>query len=111
MVRSKLYELLVNCLPPELILRTMSQELMAKLDDQLKHKCTAAAAQYEHRLQVLCFETACLDRGVLLHQETLQDLKRVKLQKRGGSSFEMGMPQSQAIMFALQLKDIISCTL
>lgn len=51
-VRSKLYELLVNCLPPELILRTMSQELMTKLDDQLKHKCCSAAAQYEHRLQV-----------------------------------------------------------
>ena len=62
-VRSKLYELLVNCLPPELILRTMSQELMNKLDDQLKHKCSAAAAQYEHRLQVchvtFLFKTAC----------------------------------------------------
>lgn len=51
-VRSKLYELLVNCLAPELILRKMSQELMSKLDDQLRHKCSAAAAQYEHRLQV-----------------------------------------------------------
>ena len=51
-VRSKLYELLVNCLPPELILRKLSQELMSKLDDELRHKCSAAAAQYEHRLQV-----------------------------------------------------------
>lgn len=51
-IRGKLYELLVNCLPPEIIIRKLSLELMSKLDDELKYKCSAAAAQFEHRLQV-----------------------------------------------------------
>ena len=51
-IRSKLYELLVNCLPPEIIIRKLSQELMSKLDDELKYKCSDAAAKFEHRLQV-----------------------------------------------------------
>lgn len=51
-IRGKLYELLVNCLPPEIIIRKLSQELMSRLDDQLKYKCSDAAAKYEHRLQV-----------------------------------------------------------
>ena len=50
-VRCKLYELLVNCLPPEVILGRLSQELMSRLDDQLKHTCARHAASYEHRLQ------------------------------------------------------------
>jgi replication factor C subunit 3/5 len=35
-VRGKLYELLGNCIPPELILRTLLVELLKKLDDELK---------------------------------------------------------------------------
>jgi replication factor C subunit 3/5 len=35
-VRGKLYELLANCIPPELLLRTLLVELLKKLDDELK---------------------------------------------------------------------------
>lgn len=51
-IRSKMYELLANCIPPELIIKTLLIELIRKLDDELKHKATDLAAQYEHRLQV-----------------------------------------------------------
>ena len=50
-VRGKLYELLVNCLPPELILRKLALALMRTLDDEVRHKCIDLAASYEHRLQ------------------------------------------------------------
>jgi len=50
--RCKLYELLVNCLPPELILRKLATELIRKLDDELRHKVAELAAYYEHSLQV-----------------------------------------------------------
>ena len=50
-VRGKLYELLVNCIPPELILRRMALELLPRLDDELKHKLVEQAAFFEHRLQ------------------------------------------------------------
>jgi len=51
-VRGKLYELLVNCLPPELILRKLALALIRTLDDEVRHKCIELAAAYEHRLQV-----------------------------------------------------------
>ncbi|GAB4819144.1 hypothetical protein N2152v2_006190 [Parachlorella kessleri] len=51
LVRGKLYELLVNCIPPEVVLRRLAVELMRKLDDELKHSTAAHAAFYEHRLQ------------------------------------------------------------
>ena len=50
-MRGKLYELLVNCIPPELILRRMALELLPRLDDELKHKLVEQAAFFEHRLQ------------------------------------------------------------
>lgn len=50
-VRGKLYELLANCIPPELLLRTLLLELLKKLDDEIKADITGLAAQYEHRLQ------------------------------------------------------------
>lgn len=50
-VRGKVYELLANCIPPELIMRTLLFELLRKLDDELRHKATDLAAMYEHRLQ------------------------------------------------------------
>ncbi|KAK9839848.1 hypothetical protein WJX81_005830 [Elliptochloris bilobata] len=50
-VRGKLYELLVNCIPPELILRRLAIELLPKLDDELKHRAVEHAAFFEHRLQ------------------------------------------------------------
>ena len=56
-VRGKLYELLVNCIPPELILKKLMLELARKLDDELKHKVADCAAFFEHRLQARQSET------------------------------------------------------
>eukprot|EP00898_Chlorokybus_atmophyticus_P007285 jgi/Chlat1/7558/Chrsp63S07060 len=50
-VRQMLYELLVNCIPPEIILKTLALELMKKLDAELKNEVIHWAAYYEHRLQ------------------------------------------------------------
>ena len=79
-MRGKLYELLANCIPPELLLRALLLELLKKLDDELKvgpacaawlawscmaraacmahlgplspqPEAAALAALYEHRLQ------------------------------------------------------------
>ncbi|CAK9197039.1 unnamed protein product [Sphagnum troendelagicum] len=52
LVRGKLYELLTNCIPPELILKRLLQELTKKLDSELKHEVCHWAAFYEHRLQL-----------------------------------------------------------
>lgn len=77
-VRSKIYELLINCIPGSLVLKTLAlvggkgvymlrgeesaqnaaidtlpllpQALCRRLDDQLKGKVAEAAAMYEHRL-------------------------------------------------------------
>ncbi|GAQ82950.1 Replication factor C subunit RFC3 [Klebsormidium nitens] len=51
MVRGKLYELLVNCIPPEVIMKRLMLELMKKLDSELKHEVCHWAAFYEHRMQ------------------------------------------------------------
>ena len=50
-VRGKLYELLVNCIPPEIIMRRLALEVMKKMDDELKRSTAELAAMYEHRLQ------------------------------------------------------------
>ena len=50
-VRCKLYELLANCIPAELILRTMLFEMLKKLDQELKQEAVHWAAFYEARLQ------------------------------------------------------------
>ncbi|KAI3705393.1 hypothetical protein L1987_75630 [Smallanthus sonchifolius] len=43
-VRGKLYELLVNCIPPEIILKKLLYELLKKLGSELKHE--------EHRMRL-----------------------------------------------------------
>lgn len=48
--RAKLYELLANCIPPEIILKTLVAELSKKLDDELKFQVTHWAAFYQARL-------------------------------------------------------------
>lgn len=35
-IRGKLYELLANCIPPELIIKKILFELLSRLDDELK---------------------------------------------------------------------------
>jgi replication factor C subunit 3/5 len=48
--REKLYELLVNCIPATVILKTLVQELTKNLDDSLKPEIFEWAAFYEHRI-------------------------------------------------------------
>ncbi|KAL5219502.1 hypothetical protein ABZP36_020186 [Zizania latifolia] len=45
-VRQKFYELLVNCIPPESILKKLLAELLKKLDSDLKHEICHWAAHY-----------------------------------------------------------------
>ena len=49
--REKLYELLTKLIPADVIMRTMTRELLKMLDDQLKHEVVHWAAFYEHRVQ------------------------------------------------------------
>lgn len=51
-VRGKLYELLTNCIPPEIILKRLLYELLKKLDSELKHEVSYWAAYYEHRMHL-----------------------------------------------------------
>lgn len=48
--REKLYELLINCIPATVILKTLAMELIKSLDDELKYEVIEAAAFYEHRI-------------------------------------------------------------
>jgi len=49
--RDMLYELLTNCIPADVIIQTLTRQLMKSLDDQLKHELAFWAAYYEHRLR------------------------------------------------------------
>ncbi|OVA16426.1 AAA+ ATPase domain [Macleaya cordata] len=51
-VRGKLYELLINCIPPVIILKRLLSELLKKLDAELKHEVCHWAAYYEHRMRL-----------------------------------------------------------
>lgn len=51
-VRGKIYELLGNCIPPEIILKKLLSELLKKLDSELKHEVCHWAAYYEHRMRL-----------------------------------------------------------
>eukprot|EP01004_Peranema_trichophorum_P008284 NODE_7038_length_817_cov_41.085014_g6435_i0.p1 GENE.NODE_7038_length_817_cov_41.085014_g6435_i0~~NODE_7038_length_817_cov_41.085014_g6435_i0.p1 ORF type:complete len:188 (+),score=27.31 NODE_7038_length_817_cov_41.085014_g6435_i0:149-712(+) len=46
--RSKLYELLANCIPPDVIIKTLAQHLTHNLDSSLKCQVAKWAAHYEH---------------------------------------------------------------
>jgi replication factor C subunit 3/5 len=48
--REKLYELLVNCIPADVIITTLALELCKFLDDCVKHEVIEWAAIYEHRI-------------------------------------------------------------
>ena len=50
--RDKVYELLSNCIPAEVILKTLCRKLLIRLDDDVKHDLIHWAAYYEHRLQL-----------------------------------------------------------
>ena len=48
--RDMMYDLLVNCIPADVILSTLTRELMKSLDDTLKHEIAYWAAYYETRI-------------------------------------------------------------
>jgi replication factor C subunit 3/5 len=50
LIRGKLYELLVNCIPPDVILKALVSALLKRVDDQIKHEIVQTAAQYDHRM-------------------------------------------------------------
>lgn len=51
--RDKLYELLTNCIPADVIIQTLTRELLKSAgDDSLRHEIVHWAAYYEHRLRL-----------------------------------------------------------
>lgn len=50
-VRSRLYELICHCIPPEVIFVGLQKELVKVCDGELKTELCQIAAYYEHRLQ------------------------------------------------------------
>ena len=61
-VRTKLYELLTNCIPADVIIKRLEHELSSTLDDTVRHKMAQDAAFYEHRL--------CLGSKEIYHLES-----------------------------------------
>ena len=50
--RTKFYELLTNCIPPEVIVKELAIVLLAKTDVALTQSVAQWAAHYEHRIRV-----------------------------------------------------------
>jgi replication factor C subunit 3/5 len=76
--REKLYELLVNCIPADVIIKTLVKELMTNLDDSLKPEVFEWAAFYEHRISLGSKEIFHLEAFVCkfmaLYKKYLNDL-------------------------------------
>ncbi|KAF3177134.1 Replication factor C (RF-C) subunit [Orbilia oligospora] len=51
-VRAKLYDLLTHCIPPTVILKTLTFKLIPKIDDTIKADVIKWSAFYEHRLHL-----------------------------------------------------------
>eukprot|EP00741_Cyanophora_paradoxa_P003432 tig00000704_g3335.t1 len=51
-VRQKLYELLVNCVPSDIIFKRLTMELVKSMDAQLQTDVVSWAAHYEYRCQL-----------------------------------------------------------
>jgi len=52
LVRQKLYELLANCIPPEVVFERLTIALMENVDDSLRGEIAKWAAYHEHRMQM-----------------------------------------------------------
>eukprot|EP01083_Nonionella_stella_P278726 947917_1 len=52
LARQKLYELLGNCIPPDVIFKTLTVSLMENVDDSLRKDIVQCAAYHEHRMQL-----------------------------------------------------------
>ena len=50
-MRGRLYELFVNCIPPEIILTNLAKALMKRVDVEVKHQICFWAAHFEVRMQ------------------------------------------------------------
>ncbi|KAK7503849.1 hypothetical protein BaRGS_00004972 [Batillaria attramentaria] len=50
-VRGRLYELLSHCIPADVIIKGLLQELLSNCDGELKTEVVQSAAHFEHRLQ------------------------------------------------------------
>ncbi|XP_063901245.1 replication factor C subunit 3-like [Zophobas morio] len=50
-IRGRLYELLIHCIPPSVILKELLNHILDNLDDSLKAEITNWAAFYEHRIK------------------------------------------------------------
>ena len=51
-VRAKLYELLTNCIPSDVILKELTKHIMRKCDQEVQIDIAHWAAFYEHRLHL-----------------------------------------------------------
>lgn len=51
-VRAKLYDLLTHCIPPSMILKTLTFKLIPLVDDALKADIVKWSAFYEHRIRL-----------------------------------------------------------
>jgi len=51
LARNKVYELLTNCIPAEVVLKTLAQVLLKRVDEQIKKDVMKYAAFYDHRLK------------------------------------------------------------
>ncbi|KAI8897735.1 P-loop containing nucleoside triphosphate hydrolase protein [Globomyces pollinis-pini] len=51
-IRGKLYQLLANCIPANVIIKNLTMELLRNVDSDLQPQIVAAAAEYEHRMQI-----------------------------------------------------------
>lgn len=49
-VRGRLYELIVNCIPPEIIMQTLAKALMRRVDVEVKHQIVFWAAHFDARM-------------------------------------------------------------
>ena len=49
-VRGRLYELIVNCIPPEIIMQTLAKALMCRVDVEVKHQIVFWAAHFDARM-------------------------------------------------------------
>ena len=49
-IRSNLYELLTNVIPPDVIMKKLTEVLLRRVDDEIKHEIVQEAAFYDHRM-------------------------------------------------------------
>ena len=52
LARQKLYELLANCIPPDIIFEKLTDSLMENVDDSIRADIAKWAAYHEHRMQI-----------------------------------------------------------